>query len=218
MADLVSKCCSAPVRTVYGDGRTTHNHLECSSCYSWVNSSGDRLELLRMSPADIKGALVIFFVVSAVILGGTAVWWRLVQSPPPISASSISPGHATPREAVDGFFQAWRQGNETLACSYASPASRATCSSQISQQRVISEYVALQDAVVSGKFALVEVTGTLCFPGGACESNTNPMLEMPASSASFQQVYDDLVKSTTYTFSPFPCIRVGGIWYINFGP
>jgi hypothetical protein len=168
-------------------------------------------------PRDfIRPALVTLAVVSAVILGGTAVWWHLVQPLPPISPSSISPGHATPREAVDGFFRARFQGNETLACSYASPASRATCSSQTSQQPAINGNVALHDAVVSGKFALVEVTGSLCYPG--CESNTNPLLGMPASSASFQQVYDDQVKRATYTFSPFPCIRVGGIWYINFGP
>jgi hypothetical protein len=73
-------------------------------------------------PRDfIRPALVTLAVVSAVILGGTAVWWHLVQPLPPISPSSISPGHATPREAVDGFFQALFQGNETLACSYASP-------------------------------------------------------------------------------------------------
>jgi hypothetical protein len=168
------------------------------------------------SKGCIFRALVIFFVVGIVILGGTAVWWHLVQPLPPISPSSISPGHATPREAVDGFFQARFQGNETLACSYASPASRATCGSQTSQQPAINGNVALHDAVVSGKFALVEVTGSLCYPG--CESNTNPLLGMPASSASFQQVYDDQVKRATYTFSPFPCIRVGGIWYINFGP
>src|SRR5580658_10370554 len=123
------------------------------------------------SKGCIYGALVIFFVVSAVILGGTAFWWHRVQPPPPISPSSISPGHATPREAVDGFFQARFQGNETLACSYASPASRATCSSQNSQQPAINGNVALHDAVVSGKFALVEVTGSLRYPG--CESNTN---------------------------------------------
>lgn len=136
----------------------------------------------------------------------------------PISPSSISPGYATPKEAVSGFFHARFQGHETLACSYASPASRANCSSQNSQQPAISGNIALHDVVVSGKFALVEVTGRLCYPGRGCESNTNPLLGMPASPATFQQVYDDLVKSTTYTFSPYPCIRVGGKWYINFGP
>ena len=139
-------------------------------------------------------------------------------TPPSPTTPSISPGHATPKEAVDGFFNARLQGNETLACSYASPASRASCSSQNSQQPAISGNITLHHAVVSGKFALIEVTGRLCYPGLGCESNTNPLLRMPASSASFRQVYDDLVRSTTYTFSPYPCIRVGGMWYINFGP
>jgi hypothetical protein len=140
------------------------------------------------------------------------------QPSPPTPPSSISPGHATPKEAVEGFLHARFEGNETLACSYASPASRASCSSQISQQPAINGNIALHDAVVSGKFAVVEVTGRLCYPGLGCESNTNPLLGMPASPASFHQVYDDLVKSTTYTFSPYPCISVGGMWYINFGP
>jgi hypothetical protein len=136
----------------------------------------------------------------------------------PPAAYALSPGHATPKEAVNGFFHARLQGNETLACSYASPASRASCSSQVSQVPAITGNIALHNAVVSGKFALVEVTGSLCYPGRGCEYNKNPLLNMPASLAFFQQVYDDLVKSTTYTFSPYPCIRVGGMWYINFGP
>jgi lysophospholipase L1-like esterase len=143
----------------------------------------------------------------------------LIPSPAtPSPSGSIAPGHATPQEAVDGFFQARFQGNETLACSYASPASRANCSSQNSQEPAITGNIAFNGADVSGQFALVELTGHLCYPGRACESNTNPLLNMPASPASFQQVYLALVKSTTYTFSPYPCIRVGGMWYINLGP
>ena len=134
------------------------------------------------------------------------------------TSASITPGHATPEEAVDGFFQARFQGNETLACSYASLASRANCNSQNSQEPAITGNIAFNGADVSGNFALVELTGHLCYPGRACESNTNPLLNMPASPASFQQVYLALVQSTTYTFSPYPCIRVGGMWYINLGP
>jgi hypothetical protein len=157
--------------------------------------------------------LMVLGVVSWIAYAGSS------RTPPaPISPSSITPGHATPKEAVDGFFQARFQGNETLACSYASPASRATCNSQNSQQPAITGNITIDDADVSGNFALVEVTGSLCYPGRACAGNTNPLLNMPASPASFQQVYDDLVKSTTYTFSPYPCIRVGGMWYYNNGP
>lgn len=136
----------------------------------------------------------------------------------PSPSASITPGHATPEEAVDGFLQARFQGNETLACSYASLASRANCNSQNSQEPAITGNIAFNGADVSGNFALVELTGHLCYPGRACESNTNPLLNMPASPASFQQVYLALVQSTTYTFSPYPCIRVGGMWYINLGP
>ena len=187
------------------------NHVECAA-------QGTNLTRLLAGPnrdyTNCAGLAPLLYQTQAPSPSATPT----TVSPAPTPPSSISPGHATPKEAVEGFLHARFEGNETLACSYASPASRASCSSQNSQQPAINGNIALNDAVVSGNFALVEVTGRLCYPGLGCESNTNPLLGMPPSPASFHRVYDDLVKSTTYTFSPYPCISVGGMWYINFGP
>lgn len=101
----------------------------------------------------------------------------------------INPGHATPADAVDGFYQAALDGNWNLACSYVvedepcKGAGRATGNFTIG----------ITEISTSDALALVEVTGKICLPGAGCESNSNPLVGLPTGSETVQQAYADSV-------------------------
>lgn len=72
----------------------------------------------------------------------------------------------------------------------------------------------MDGAVISGKRALVKVTGHVCLSGKSdCQSNSDPEAGMPSGSESFTQAYDKAVAGNA--FSPLPCIKVKGRWYVN---
>jgi|HubBroStandDraft_6_1064221.scaffolds.fasta_scaffold3459111_1 hypothetical protein len=70
MADPISNCHKVPVRRVYGDGRMTFTHLECSSCGAWVNlPNQDAPKGCIFTLSGVLVALVILVVASAVMIG-----------------------------------------------------------------------------------------------------------------------------------------------------
>jgi hypothetical protein len=123
----------------------------------------------------------------------------------------IHPGHATPADAVDGFYQAALNGNWNLACSYVlehepcGGSGHATGNFTIVKAEISS----------SGALALVEVTGKICMPGAGCVSNASPSADMPAGSAGVQQAWADSVV-TGNGFSPTRAEEGSdGGWYVD---
>jgi hypothetical protein len=128
------------------------------------------------------------------------------------AGTSVSSGHDTPQDAVSGVSAAELAGNWPLVCTFWMPAQQATCKNMKPAAKPTGK-VTVGGTVVSGDLALVGVTGKVCFTGNHCQGNTDPVAGMPTGSLTFKQAYDKDLNGTA--FSPVPCIRVNGKWYIN---
>jgi hypothetical protein len=124
-------------------------------------------------------------------------------------------GVATPQQVVTGFVQTELAGHWSKLCSYLPPGKRSSCTSgAASLSGKPTGMLTVDGAVISGKRALVKVTGHLCLPGNTdCQSNSDPEAGMPSGSETFTQAYDKAVAGNG--FSPLPCIKIKGRWYVN---
>jgi hypothetical protein len=140
------------------------------------------------------------------------------SSPP--APTQATPGHGSPEDAVDGFYQSELTGDWAAACSYVTPSAQALCRAGTSGQGAATGHVTVGTAVISGNEALVPVTGSICAPSTPCASNPNPAIGMPGSSSQFAADYQKAVVGTisgTTVISPIPCKNEGGRWYVVFG-
>ena len=130
-------------------------------------------------------------------------------------AGSATAGSATPQQVVTGFVQTELAGQWAKLCSYFPPDKRSGCTSSAgSLSGKPTGKLTVDGAVISGKRALVKVTGHFCLSGKSdCQSNSDPEAGMPSGSESFTQAYDKAVAGNA--FSPLPCIKVKGRWYVN---
>ena len=128
---------------------------------------------------------------------------------------STTAGFATPQQVVTGFVQAELAGQWSKLCSYFPPAKRSGCSGAAGgMSGKPTGKLTVDGAVVSGQRALVKVTGHVCLSGKSdCQSNSDPEAGMPGGSETFTQAYDKAVAGNA--FSPLPCIKVKGRWYVN---
>ena len=128
--------------------------------------------------------------------------------------ATVAPGHDTPQDAADGLIQAELAGNLQLACSYFVPAQQASCRGL--HMSLPTGHVSVDGAITSGDLALVEITGHVCTSGNGCQTSTDPSLGLPTGSETFKQAYDKALNSGE--FSPVPCKKVNGKWYVNSEP
>jgi len=128
---------------------------------------------------------------------------------------STAAGFGTPQQVVTGFVQTELAGHWSKLCSYFPPAKRTGCSTATGAlSGKPTGKLTVDGAVVSGKRALVKVTGHVCLSGKSdCQSNSDPEAGMPSGSETFTQAYDKAVAGNA--FSPLPCIKVKGRWYVN---
>ena len=129
-------------------------------------------------------------------------------------SSSVSPGHDSPEAAADGFLQGELLRKRALACSYVEPATQSICTSAMSQAPAFTGSLAVVSAVISGNLALAEVIGHECTNGAGCSSNANSSSGLPSGSLTFKRAYNEASNSTN-SFTPVPCIKVNGMWYVN---
>ncbi len=114
---------------------------------------------------------------------------------------------------MTGIIQAELAGHWSQACSYIAPAARATCNGVKLTTKPTGK-ATVDGVVVSGRLALVKVTGKICLSGNTeCQSNANPEEGLPTGSETFKQAYDKGLSDNA--FSPVPCIKVNGKWYVN---
>jgi hypothetical protein len=140
------------------------------------------------------------------------------SSPAASGPAAVAPGHATPEQAVAGVFQSERAGKLAQSCSYLEPSVQANCEAAAAGAKstpAISGQVRVVGAVISGRYALVEVTGRTCVTGSGCESNSRPATNMPGPGHPFMTVYNRQLNTAGATLSPVPCVRVGDQWYVN---
>jgi hypothetical protein len=128
---------------------------------------------------------------------------------------STAGGFGTPQQVVTGFVQTELAGHWSKLCSYFPPAKRSGCTSDAARLKgKPTGKLTVDGAVISGKRALVKVTGHVCLSGKSdCQSNSDPEAGMPSGSETFTQAYDKAVAGNA--FSPLPCIKVKGRWYVN---
>jgi hypothetical protein len=131
------------------------------------------------------------------------------------AAGSVAGGFGTPQQVVTGFVQTELAGHWSKLCSYFPPAKRSGCTSDAaSLSGKPTGKLTVDGAVISGKRALVKVTGHVCLSGKSdCQGNSDPEAGMPSGSETFTQAYDKAVAGNA--FSPLPCIKVKGRWYVN---
>jgi hypothetical protein len=124
-------------------------------------------------------------------------------------------GVGTPQQVVTGFVQTELAGHWSKLCPYFPPGKRSSCSSDAGGlSGKPTGKLTVGRAVISGKRALVRVTGHICLSGKSdCQSNTDPEAGLPTGSETFTQAYDKAVAGNV--FSPVPCIKVNGKWYVN---
>lgn len=130
-------------------------------------------------------------------------------------AGAAASGGATPRQVVTGFVRTELAGHWSKLCSYFPPGKRSGCSSQAGGlSGKPTGKLTVDGAVISGKRALVKVTGHICLSGNSdCQSNSDPEAGLPSESETFTQAYNKAVAGGA--FSPLPCIKVKGRWYVN---
>jgi hypothetical protein len=165
--------------------------------------------------------------IGVLIVGGCASAAPVSSTPPPSATAEASqsapavPGHATPQAAVAGVIHAEQASDLTRSCSYLEPSVQQDCrqaASIVSSPPPLTAQVQIGTAVISGPYALVEVTGRTCSSAHACESNSSPGTGMPASPQRFTAAYDRALAGSSHHLSPVPCVKVGSQWYVNENP
>jgi hypothetical protein len=124
-------------------------------------------------------------------------------------------GVATPQQVVTGFIRTELAGHWSKLCTYLPPGKRSGCSKDAGGlSGKPTGKLTVDGAVISGKRALVKVTGHFCLSGNTgCQSNSDPETGMPGGSETFTQAYNKAVAGNG--FSPLPCIKIKGRWYVN---
>jgi hypothetical protein len=130
-------------------------------------------------------------------------------------SGAAASGVGTPQQVVTGFIRTELAGHWSKLCSYFPPGKRSGCSKDAgSLSGKPTGKLTVDGAVISGKRALVKVTGHFCLPGNTdCPSNSDPEAGLPSGSETFTQAYNKAVAGGG--FSPLPCIKVKGRWYVN---
>jgi hypothetical protein len=130
-----------------------------------------------------------------------------------------------PAAVVGGFLSARMGGHWDTACSYFVPASaaRSQCLQQAQSSDTGLAYkgaVTVDGQVVAGGRALVSVTGQTCVSDSRykgltrCVSNASAAAGMPGPSLSFSAAYAQATSKSDRSFSPWPCLRFEGHWYL----
>ncbi len=170
----------------------------------------------RAAALAVGAATLVLIWAAAGSFGGNGKPARAVGGP--------SPGQAA-ASVVSHFLALREAGQWAAACRYFAPGSpaRTQCLHQVGNAESGLSYtgtVSVPAAVAEGSHALVSVTGQICvsdsrFRGQRrCVANADPAAGMPGTKLSFQTAYALAVSKAHRSFSPWPCQRVHGVWYL----
>ena len=135
---------------------------------------------------------------------------------------SVSPGHGSPKDAVDGFITDLELGNGSTAwCNYLIPADQSECQEGAAEADIsVTGTFTVGNQVIDGTQALVAITGNVCAHDDidsttsiSCSSNSDPNKGLPPSAGSFSEAYDAATNSNGTATAP--CEEISGSWYIN---
>ena len=165
-----------------------------------------------------KGGVIFVASVMAVIAGCSSGGGTLSGN----GGGSVSPGHGSPKAAVQGFITDLELGNGSTAwCDYIDPPDQQDCQQGAAAANItISGTFALGNQVIDGTEALVAITGNVCAHSEedsttttACDSNNDPNKGLPPGAGTFSAAYATASGSNGTTTAA--CIEINGSWYIN---
>ncbi|MGO9341741.1 MAG: hypothetical protein ACLP6E_04370 [Acidimicrobiales bacterium] len=167
-----------------------------------------------------KGGLILFLSILAICAGCSSGGSGGLSG----GEGSVSPGHSSPEDAVDGILTALMTGHSTAWCGYFNPSGESECQQDSTEiQLNITGSYSIKGQVIQGTQALVSLTGNLCFHGNAtgttllqCATDSNPSAGMPPGAGSFAQAYAATANAPSNSLSPVPCIEDDRSWYVNF--
>jgi hypothetical protein len=133
----------------------------------------------------------------------------------------VSPGHGSPKAAVDGFVSGLISGG-TAWCSYVDPSDQSDCTAGATEAGLtVTGTYQIRNQVVQANEAIVTLTGSLCHSnqGAAttapsCFTNNNSNAGLPPGAGSFAQAYS-AAENNASGYDAIPCIEVNGSWYVN---
>ena len=103
------------------------------------------------------------------------------------------------------------QDHPAAACSYTPPTVQTACAT-VTKGFGFSGGWGLGNAAISGDRAIVDVEYDQYCGGGTCISNSNPHAGLPGPGLSFAAAFQRAINTADYAT---PCIRVGGMWYVD---
>jgi hypothetical protein len=130
----------------------------------------------------------------------------------------------SPQGVVTAYVRALDSRNFTGACGYTVPADQAACEAEIADNG--SQHAMPPDdtyngfsvgyTLIDGRQALVGATGQLCVLTQAqtCVSNSDPAAVLD-SGKSFAALWTQAMDALSGAYSPIPCVRVSGTWYLD---
>ena len=160
-----------------------------------------------------KGGFVLVILMLAVTAGCSSGTATVSGN----GGGSVSPGHSSPKAAVEGFITDLESDNGGTAwCSYLYAPDRSFCQEGIT----VTGTFALGNQFIDGTSALVAITGDLCAHADlgsttsiACNKNSDPNKGLPKSANTFSEAY--AAASVSFGTVTAPCHEVKGIWYLD---
>jgi hypothetical protein len=138
----------------------------------------------------------------------------------------VAPGHGSPGAALTGLLAALSSKDPATLCGYifVGPAAQCEVPSGQGSRNWLPYRVSVKIGYVaiSGTHALVGFTGKICTPRATpeCMANTSPAAIFSAGDT-FAALWTQTVhpnSSDIPSYSLWPCVEVGGKWYVGPGP
>ncbi|HXC85284.1 MAG TPA: hypothetical protein VNV62_25870 [Trebonia sp.] len=135
-----------------------------------------------------------------------------------------TPVKGSPQGVVTAYVRTLDSRDFTGACAYTVPADQAACKAEIAENG--SQHAMPPDdtyngfsvgyTLIDGRQALVGATGQLCVLTQAqtCVSNSDPAAVLD-SGKSFAALWTQAMDALSGAYSPIPCVRVSGTWYLD---
>jgi hypothetical protein len=156
--------------------------------------------------------------------GQAPSWAGSLGSAVTVEAPTRAPAEGSPPAVMTAYVRALDARNFTAACGYVAPADQAACKSEAADAGgqlamppgAVYDGFGLGYTLIAGARALVGATGQLCVLTQAhnCVSNSNPAAVLD-SGKSFAALWRQALSAPANTYSPVPCVRINGTWYLD---
>lgn len=164
-----------------------------------------------------KGGFVLVISILAVTAGCSSGG----GTPSGNGGGSVSPGHGSPKAAVEGFITDLESVNGGTAwCDYIQRAVQ-ICNNPAMAHITLTGIFALGNQVIQGTQALVAMTGDVCGHNlqaattPECINNSDPNKGLPPGAGTFSEAYAAASNLNAGATATAPCTEVNGRWYVD---